>query len=175
MKELVQQLFRGGVTVPAEVRRRLPERVLAAALTDEGVWLVGGRDALHVVSADGAPVTPLPWQRVLRADYDGESRTLTVEEVRDYGQPVAIASYAIHDAALLLQLVRERVTASIVHQRRVEVGKRRGLTVIGRRPPAGGEVLWAFQLDPGVDPDAPEVRAASQAALRDAQEALGHR
>lgn len=159
--------------MPVEVRDAVPDRVLAAAPTSDGAWLVGTRHALHVVGGGRAETVSLRWERVLRADWDDESSTLRIEEVTDYGEPVAAESYVLHEAGLLLQLVRERVTASIALQRRVELGRRRGLTVMGRRAPGGDEVVWAFQLDPGVDPDDPAVRAAADTALREAQESLG--
>ena len=59
-------------------------------------------------------------------------------------------------------------------QRRVDLERKRGLSVIARRPPSRpGEVTWAYELDPGVDPADPAVAAAAEAALREAQESLG--
>ena len=56
----------------------------------------------------------------------------------------------------LLQLLRERVTASVVVQQRVDLERKRGLSVIGRRPPSGGgEVTWAYELDNGRGPGGP--------------------
>ena len=77
------------------------------------------------------------------------------------------------DAVDLLGLVRERVSASVVLQRRVPVSGKRGFLVFGRRPPRGGEVAWAFELDEGVDPDDPAVRETMDRALADAQGSLG--
>ena len=60
----------------------------------------------------------------------------------------------------MLELVRERVTASVVLQRHVAVSGRRGLRVIARRAPRGNApVDWFFEYDAGVDPDDAEVRA----------------
>jgi hypothetical protein len=61
----------------------------------------------------------------------------------------------------------------VVLERRVPVVGTQGLRVVGRRPPAGGEVRWAFLFDPGVDPDDPVVRLAADQALREAQDSLG--
>ena len=79
----------------------------------------------------------------------------------------------MEDPALLLQLVRERVTASIVLQRRVPVRDPLGLTVIGRRSPVGGPVAWMHAYDPGLDPDDPEVAAVADLALAQAQAEVG--
>ena len=116
----------------------------------------------------------LPWEQVLRADWDEETETLQVERVEDYGQPMTPYSFVLPQPGSLLALVRERVTASVVLQRRVDLARRRGFTVIGRRAPAGGgEVTWAYEFDRGVDPQDPAVMAVADQALRDAQESLG--
>jgi hypothetical protein len=79
----------------------------------------------------------------------------------------------MEEPARLLQLVRERVTASILLQRRVRVRDRQAITVIGRRSPEGGEVRWMHAYDPGLDPDDPEVRSAADAALAAAMAEVG--
>ena len=85
----------------------------------------------------------------------------------------------MHEATIdepgdLLELVRERVTATIVLQRHVPVTDRRGLRVVGRRAPVGdAPVEWVFEYDDGVDPDDPAVRAAAAAALAQARADTG--
>jgi hypothetical protein len=165
-------LFSRGPELPAEVGSRVPGRALAATRSEDGTWLVGTRDALVVLDADA--VHEVPWERVQRADWDQDTDTLRVEEIEDYGHPVNAAAYVIREPGALLVLLRERVTASILVQRRVNVHKKRGFTVIGRRPPTGrGTTTWAFEFDAGVDPDDPIVRTLAEAALRDAQESVG--
>ena len=74
----------------------------------------------------------------------------------------------------LLELVHERVTASVVLQRHVSLGGRRGLRVIARRAPSGaGGVQWVYEYDEGVDPDDPAVRAAAREALELARRDVG--
>jgi hypothetical protein len=74
----------------------------------------------------------------------------------------------------LLTLVRERVTASVVLQRRVTVAGRRGFFVVARRSPTGvGDLQWAYEFDAGVDPDDPQVRHLAETGLRAAAEELG--
>lgn len=166
------RLFARGPEVPAGIRSAVSARPLAAVETADGTWLVGTRDALHVVGA--APTVVLPWERVQRADWDRDTSTLQVEQVEDYGAPVRPMSFEVPEPGALLQLLRERVTASVVLQRRVDLARKRGFTVIARRPPSGhGEVSWAYQFDTGVDPNDPAVMAAAESALREAQESLG--
>jgi hypothetical protein len=69
--------------------------------------------------------------------------------------------------------VRERVTASIVLQRRVPVDSKLGLTVIGRRSPVGGPVSWMHSYDAGLDPDDPVVGLVADQALAQARAEVG--
>ena len=168
------RMFRPRSELPAVVRSGVRGKVLASAESETGVWLVGTRESLLAVDADGATTMALRWEQVQRADWDVDDSTLRVEQVEDYGRPLAAYSFVLAEPGALLELVRERVTASVVLQRRTELGRKRGFSVFGRRPPAGGgEVTWAYEFDAGVDPTDPRVMAAAEAALRDAQESLG--
>jgi len=167
-------LFRSGPDLPPAVRSGVRGKVLAAAGSEDGSWLAGTRDLLHCVGPDGGSRMVLPWEQVQRADWDADTSTLRVEQVEEFGHPVSSYSFVLDEPGTLLDLVRERVTASVVLQRRTELGRRRGFSVIGRRAPAGGgEVSWAYEFDTGVDPEDPDVRSAAEAALRDARESLG--
>jgi len=162
--------------VPPEVvaRARLGrgEKGLAAAVADDGRWLLGTRDAFVVLEAAG--VVRIPWERVEAVDWDRDQDRLRVTEVADFGCPRPVHVFEVPVAGRLLQLVRERVTASVLMQRRVVVADRRGFTVIARRPPRGdGELTWVLDLDVGVDPDDPVVREAADRALRLPQDELG--
>ena len=165
-------LLRRGPGVPDHVARAVSGKVLAAAEAEDGTWLVATRDALWAVGEPGADA--LPWEQVHRADWDQDSAGLRVERVQEYGAPVAARSWTVLEPGPLVDVLRERVTASVVLQRRVDLERRRGLSVIARRPPSRpGEVTWAYELDPGVDPADPAVAVAAEAALREAQESLG--
>ncbi len=166
--------------MPAEIRARaeLPrgERVLAAAVATGDTWVLGTRDHLVLVTPRAADVRRVPWERVLRADWDRDTDRLTVVEIGEYSLRHPVHLFTITEPgepSLLLQLVRERVTASLVLQRRVDLDGRRGLTVVARRPPAGGPVSWAYELDPGVDPADPAVASAAERGLHAAAEELG--
>lgn len=140
------------------------ERLLAWSPLEEGA--VGGtRDALYL--PDGSR---LPWEEVEAADWDRDQSVLTVSEVGTWGEVRRTHRLEIAQPGRLLELVRERVTASIVLQRHVPVDARRGLRVIARRAPRGDRPLvWVYELDEGVDPDDPAVRAAATAALAEAR------
>jgi hypothetical protein len=171
---LLKSLFATRHEVPASVRSAVPGKVLAAVEAQDGTWLAGTRDALHVVRPAGSSPASLRWEEVQRADWDLETATLRVERVEEYGRPLTPYSFVLTEPGALLPLIRERVTASVLLQRRVDLERRRGFTVIGRRSPTGrGVVTWAFEFDRGVDPDDPQVREAAGAALREAQQSVG--
>ena len=132
----MRRLFARRDPVPQPVRDAVPGRVLASAEVAGGAWLVGTRDALAVVAPTGEAQL-LPWERVQRADWDADASTLTVERVEEFGTPVVPMVFEVAAPGPFLQLLRERVSASIVVQKRVVLGRKRGLTVIGRRPPSG--------------------------------------
>jgi hypothetical protein len=149
------------------------EKVLAATRASDGTWLLATRERFAAV-ADTGEVLRLPWEEVQRADWDRDTATLRIEAVRDYGERTATSAYHVEEPGALVPLVRERVDASIVLQRRVPVVGRRGFTVVARRPPSGrGEVTWSFEFDPGIHPDDAVVAAATDLALGEAKESLG--
>jgi hypothetical protein len=171
---------RGG-RVPAEVtaRAELPrgEKVLAHTVAKDGTWLLGTRLRLVVVEDQDPDMervaTQIPWETVEDAAWDREDSRLHVTEIGQYGEPKPTHSFAVEDPALLLQLIRERVTASIVLQRWAPVRGKLGLTVIARRSPVGGPVAWMHAYDEGVDPTDPEVVAVADQALAQAQVEVG--
>jgi hypothetical protein len=170
----VKGLFSRGQSLPKPVRDAVSGKVLASAESADGAWLLGTRDALVVVPPGAGERQVVPWEQVQRADWAADTSTLTVERVEEFGTPVVPMVFEVAAPGPFLQLLRERVSASIVVQKRVVLERKRGLTVIGRRPPSGaGEVTWAYELDKGVDPADPAVLAAAQAGLREAQESLG--
>ena len=172
-------LDRGG-RVPADVLARadLPrgEKVLAHTVARDGTWLLGTRLRLVVVGADSPgerSAVQIPWETVEDAAWKQDDARLRFTETGQYGEPRPSYSFEVEDPALLLQLVRERVTASVVLQRRVPVRGKLGLTVIARRSPVGGPVAWMHAYDAGLDPADPEVAAVADRALEQAQAEVG--
>jgi hypothetical protein len=167
------KLFDRGVPADVLARAGLPrgEKALAFAPAQDGSWLLGTRRSLVLVLA--SEVVHLPWEAVEDAAWDQDASVLRVTGVGRYGEPRPSYSFTMADPALLLQLVRERVTASIVLQRRVPVRGKQGLTVIGRRSPVGGPVAWMHAYDAGLHPDDPEVVAVADLALAQAQAEVG--
>ena len=161
--------------VPADVVARAAlapgDRVLAGAPAADGSWVLGSRRTLVLLTPEARVV--LPWEEVEDAAWDRDEERLRITATGEYGRPRPTYTFSMEDPALLLQLVRERVTASVVLQRRVPVHGRKGLTVIGRRSPAGGPVRWMHAYDAGVDPADPEVVAIADLALQQARAEVG--
>jgi hypothetical protein len=155
------------------------ERVLAWAEAAEGV-VAGTRDALYLrvggsSSSSAEPVvTRIAWETVEAADWDRETSVLRFSEVGTWGEARPEHRLTIEEPGRLLELVRERVTASVVLQRHVTVAGRRGLRVIARRAPSGsGRVQWVYEYDEGLDPDDPVVREVARATLQAMRSEVG--
>ena len=144
------------------------ERVLAWTRSTTGEVLAGTREALYL---DG---TRLAWEDVEAADWDRDTEQFRVVEVGHYGERRVQHRFAIAEPRRLLELVRERVTASVLLVRHVPLEGRRGVRVIARRPPAGDRApRWAYEFDEGIDPDDPAVRLAAETALAAARDEVG--
>jgi hypothetical protein len=161
----------GRTSVP-QVSVAAGERVLASATAADGTVMAGTRDAFYVV-ADGE-TRRVPWEQVEAADWDRDTETFRLSEVGTWGEERAIHSVKLAEPGRLLELVRERVTASVILQRHVVLPGRRGLRVIARRAPGGNQpVEWVYEYDEGVDPTDPTVAAAAREALELARRDVG--
>lgn len=162
--------------VDADVAARLPteagERLLAATREATGRWIVGSDRALYAPRDDGWH--RMPWQQIDQATWDRDSEAFVVVEIADYGQPQPRLEFAVAEPGQLLELVRERVTASVLLTRHVPMAGSQGLQVVARRAPvAGGEVDWSVRLGDSLDPSDPDVLRAVERALTDAKAELG--
>jgi hypothetical protein len=145
-----------GRALAAALDLRRGERVLAVAALDGGGTAVATTSALAVV--DGTGPVSVRWRRdwvaVDRATWDDEARLVRLTWV-DGGEAVLpLAPQARR--SLLPEVVRERVQASVVLSRQVEVTGRRGVRVVVRRGHGGGLAVQVLP-DPGVDLDDPRV------------------
>lgn len=154
------------------VRVAAGERVLAWAEATDGV-VAGTREAVYLAPTGQEP-TRVPWEQVQAADWDRDTGLLRISEVGTWGAPRPEHSFTLEAPGLLLELVRERVTATVLLQRQVSIDGRRGLRVVARRAPSGERaVSWVYEFDEGLDPDDPQVREAARAALAEAQRDVG--
>ena len=144
------------------------EKLLAWTESAAGDVVGGTRDALYV------PSGRVPWEQVEAADWDKETSVLRVSEVGAWGERRPEHVFTLEAPGRLLELVRERVTASVVLQRHVPLAGQSGVRVIARRAPRGDQPMrWVFEYDEGVDPLDPDVQRAAQDALAAARDELG--
>jgi hypothetical protein len=141
------------------------ERVLASAtLVGTEDVVAGTREALYVRGQR------VPWEQVHDASWDQDSSILTVREM---DPRAAVHRLPVDNPVRLLQLVRERVTASVVLERVVPLplGSAR---VVARRAGGGDrEITWFVEFDAMADPHDPGVVALVRAVLDSAQDDLG--
>ena len=144
------------------------ERVLASSIAADGTVVAGTRDAFYVAvpEGEGKGVRRVPWEQVEAADWDRDTETFRLSEVGTWGEQRRVHVVTLSDPGRLLELVKERVTASVVLQRHVPVSGRRGLRVIARRAPGRDDpISWVYEYDEGLDPDDPQVARAAREAL----------
>lgn len=140
------------------------ESALAWATTAGGRQIGGTRDALYVP-------TRIPWEQVEVADWHSETSILRVVETEAEPREIELAD---DEPQRLLQLIRERVTASVVLQRHVPVTGKRGLRVIARQAPGRRTgLIWMTRYDAGIDPADPEVQRLAAEALAAARADIG--
>ncbi len=140
------------------------ETTLATATTADGRAVCGTRDALYLPFR-------IPWEQVETADWDSETSTLRVLETD--AEPFQLV-LEDDEPRRLLELIRERVTASVVIHRHVDIVGNRGLRVIARRAPGRrDDLLWRTRYDEGVDPEDPEVRRLAAQTLASAKSDVG--
>ena len=153
---------------PPAVEVAAGEKVLAWAASQTGP-VAGTRSALYLPGG-----SRIPWEQVEAADWDLDSATLKVSEVGTWGQPRPAYSLVLTEPGRLLELVRERVTATVLLQRHVPIRGNSGVRVIARRATTGDrELTWLFEYDAGIDPNDPFVVHAAQEALAAARGEIG--
>lgn len=152
-------------------RRRLPaalrptldpdDRVVGWALTTAGEAVVATRLGLYLPGR-----ARLGWHEIHKAVWSGETLTVVPSEVvaRREGYVVtadtAPVSVTLPEPGNLPQAVRARVTRSVSFSahHRLPGG---GVRVVARRVPGRDGLSWAVRYDPGTDPAAPAVTAAT--------------
>jgi hypothetical protein len=161
---------RRATRIPDDARAALGlapgERVLAAARSTDGSWLVATDRGLV------APGVRLDWSSITHAQWYDEETALSVAYVDDTG---AVGEHTFHvaDPGLLPETVHERVVATILLSRHLPVTGRRGVRVVARRQPGSDELVWQVVPDPGIDPNDPQVSARVRAAVQQMRTELG--
>jgi hypothetical protein len=141
--------------------------VLAAGRLADGGWAVGTDRGLVLTDVR------LDWTEVAHAEWDADSSTLRVQPMPTGGRRPGLLLLELDAPGLLPELLRERVTASIVASRHVPVRGRAGARVVARRSSGSSELAWQVVVDRGLDADDPAVQVAVERAIAAMKSELG--
>ncbi|SEL72005.1 hypothetical protein [Nonomuraea pusilla] len=150
--------------LPADVRESLAtepgERVLTFASSGGG-HVVATTLALYL--SDG---TRVPYEEVDKASWDEDGLSLSTMDGARHTERIA-------EPRMLPETLRERVNATIVVNKHVNLPGRGGVRLVARRRP-GGEVLgWTLVFDEGLDARDPGLRAQAEQALEGVRRSMG--
>lgn len=145
------------------------ERLLASAPLADGRWVVGTTRALHIVRAAGSDERH-GWDQVATATWSDTASMLQVTFAD--GQRTVAVEFA-GSPGYLPEVVRERVEASVVLTRRIEVTGRRGVRVAVRREAPGAALSTQIVADRGVDVTDPALAARIEVELDELREQTG--
>ncbi|MEU4578797.1 hypothetical protein ACBI99_37710 [Nonomuraea sp. ATR24] len=150
--------------LPADARRSLEtepgERVLTFAPSGDG-YLVATTLALHLPGGGR-----IPYEDVDRASWDENGLNL----ITTGGERHRVSTT---EPGLLPETVRERVNATIVVNKHVDLPGRGGVRLVARRRPGGEVTGWTLVFDDGLDPDDPGLRAQAEQALEGLRRSMG--
>jgi hypothetical protein len=164
------------------------ERVLAASRAADGSYLLATDRALHHAPPVAEPGRAsrggiaaateseslgrwrLPYEDILRAEWDDETGALRVWEP---SLPAGQTEIPLPSPGALPETVRERVTATVVVSQHVPLRGRQGVWLSARRAPGAAAVHWTALFDAGLDPSDPGLRALAAAALEDLRHTTG--
>ena len=149
---------------PAQVRALVAggERVLAWAYARRDATVVASTAAVYLPDPSdlGAHVR-LPYEQVASATWDEP-----VLDVVTVGPRRRRFVLELDEPGLVPQIVRDRVTASIVMSEHIVLSGTAGARITARRSPVGDkEVTWNVVFDAGLDPADPTLREAADAAI----------
>jgi hypothetical protein len=151
----------GARRLPPGVEIEPRDRALTHAAADDGGHLVATDNALYLPG--GARV---PWYLIDRGEWDESGlRVLTTDGARH--------TVAVKEPGRLPEVVRERVTSSILISRHVKLPGRGGVRLVARRVPGQDHPAWELLFDEGLDPDDPGLRALAEQALESLRRSYG--
>ena len=136
------------------------ERILAAAQTPDGAWVVGTDRRLHLPSGAGASGeghVVVAWDHIDAATWHKDDSRLVVVTLPIGGQQPARYEVVLPQPGHLPELVRERVTSTILVSQHVPLVGRSGARIFGRRAPGSAEIVWTVVYDKGVDGNDPAI------------------
>jgi hypothetical protein len=159
------------LTLPPEARDVLPlnrgERLLAVARLADGSWVAATPRALVL------PGRRVDWSTVTHAEWSADESQLRIDQLRTSDGEGETHRLVLDEPGRVPEVVRDRVTSSIVASRHTPVEGRAGVRVVARRVQGEDELQWQVVVDRGLDPADPRVQAASDAAISDLRRELG--
>jgi hypothetical protein len=159
------------LTLPAEARDALPlhrrERLLAVARLADGSWIATTPRALVL------PGRRVDWSTVAHAEWSDERSQLRVDQLQTSDADAETHLLVLDEPGRVPEVVRDRVTSSIVASRHTPIDGRAGVRVVARRVPGEDELQWQVLVDRGLDPADPRVQATSDTAVSDLRRELG--
>jgi hypothetical protein len=161
--------------VPSEMRASLSlqdgERVLAAATTTDGASIVATTRAVFLPTETG--LRRIGWEQVDKAGWDRDQGTLWVLEAAPLGARPHRWRVQVDDPGHVIDVVRERVNATVVVSQHVALVGERGVRVVGRRPPGTDVLTWSVAVDSGINVNDPQLRAKITEAVEEVRRQVG--
>lgn len=151
------------------------DHVLAAVADTTGAWAAGSRSALYLPMPGSSELRRLGWEQVERAEWSADDSRFHIWEAAVFGEPMPRTDLAVEEPGRFGQLMRERISASVLVERHVVLTGRKGVRVVGRRNPSrpDGQVRWSFVLDKGLDPAEPGLLDRAEKVLAEVRDELG--
>jgi hypothetical protein len=164
-------------SVPDEVATRVTlgsgEKILAAAQDDEaGDWVVATTWRLVTVSESGEVAIDSPWLEVDSGSWDPDTWRLGVSWVD--GSPVT--QWLLEERTgpgRLPPILHDRVSASVVLTRHLDLGARRTARVVIRKDLRTRELVEQVLVSRGATRDDAELRDAVREARRTLRDQVG--
>lgn len=135
------------------------ERVLAWGRDRAGRPVVASEAALYL-PRDGVDPERLPYSGIARATWSDPVLDVVLATTEDGRRRVDLEI-----PGEVPPTVRERVMASIVVSRRVDLVAGGAALISARRVAGSDRLAWSVSFDAGLDPSDPELRAAADAAI----------
>lgn len=139
-------------------------RTLVEVTTSSGATVSATREYLSV----SEPPVTLPWYSVVSATW--EAPVLKVLATHE-GKPLKL-DLEIPNPKRLPEVVRERVTDSVIITERRTLPAEVGATFVARRHP-NDEVAWSIVFDSGVDSTDPVLQEQASELLSELRSTLG--
>lgn len=144
------------------------ERVLVEVTAVDGTVVVGTDRALHLGAGQA-----LGWHQIDRARWLGDDSALEVVSLPSGSSPAQTYRVAVPEPGRLPELVRERVTSTIVVSERVLLAGRASARIVARRVPGADGVRWSVLYEDSVSATEPGVQAAAHDAVAGLRARLG--